>query len=188
MKKLLLHLAPRLREVGFRGTAQNYRRADDNCLCIVNFQKSTSGDTFYINLGAHPALMANTPEAHSKRLTVWDCFCRCRVGRQWPLTIPETEWGALAAHLRTAQREFFDHVGALPRALATRSAEEVLKAYCIGTTIQDAALQLALAAYAVGRVELARRLAERCLEALGEGGGGVVLRVEARKLLENTRG
>jgi hypothetical protein len=54
MRDVLKKIGPALREIGFRGSGQNYRKVDDDFIFVINFQGSHWGPNFYINLGAQP--------------------------------------------------------------------------------------------------------------------------------------
>jgi len=57
MKDLLKLIAPRMRELGFKGSGQYFRRSEDDFVFLVNFQSSRSSEVFFINLGAQPTFI-----------------------------------------------------------------------------------------------------------------------------------
>lgn len=48
------HLAPAIRDLGFKGSGRNYRLITDQFALAVNLQGSRHGGKFAINLGIHP--------------------------------------------------------------------------------------------------------------------------------------
>lgn len=50
-KSLKTICVPLLRTMGFKGSSPNFYRDDNGFVCLVNFQFSTAGEKFCINLG-----------------------------------------------------------------------------------------------------------------------------------------
>lgn len=53
------HLAPVIREMGFKGSGRNYRLAKDQFALAVNLQGSRYGGKFTVNLGIQPIVIPN---------------------------------------------------------------------------------------------------------------------------------
>ncbi|WP_442505543.1 DUF4304 domain-containing protein [Novipirellula sp. SH528] len=81
LKDILATVAPRLRCHGYKGSGQNYRLANENAVSIVNFQKSSGGERFYVNVGVQPLFVPtegeSTPDA--KRIKEPECIFRTRL-------------------------------------------------------------------------------------------------------------
>jgi len=181
MKELLQRIAPALRALGYRGSGQNFRITETDFVFVVNFQGSSWGDRFYVNLGAQPAFIPAEGDADLKKLKEYQCILRRRVGDVWPWQMTDGEFAAFQAEVTKAQAEFFGHVRTLPAALATGSIDELLRGFGSGTSEPRAALHLARAARALGHLETARELVERGLESAVE--GATTLRDELRAVL-----
>jgi hypothetical protein len=164
MKAVLKQIAPHLRALGFRGSGQNYRRTDGDFVFIVNFQGSSSGDSFYVNLGAQPVFIPNDGYVELKDLKEHCCVFRQRVGGTWPWDMPAHGFDAFAHELTISQAAFFGHIQTLPNAIATRLPEELLAEFTFGQTEAGSALHLARAAVALGQEGKGRSLARAGLD------------------------
>jgi len=80
MRDVLKKLAPALRAAGFRGSGQNYRKADGDFVLVINFQGSRSGDKFYVNLGAQPTFIPAEGDAELDKLSARTCQRWSRTG------------------------------------------------------------------------------------------------------------
>lgn len=87
LRDILVAVTPTIRENGYKGTGQNYRRATDSAVSTVNFQKSSGGERFYVNVGVQPLFVptegGSTPDA--KKIKAYECIFRTR------LNPPDTE-------------------------------------------------------------------------------------------------
>ncbi len=81
LKDVLAVVAPRLRAHGYKGSGQNYRLADENAVSVLNFQKSSGGERFYVNVGVQPLFVPtegeSTPDA--KKIKEPECIFRTRL-------------------------------------------------------------------------------------------------------------
>ena len=82
MKTTLQRLGPVLRDLGFRGSGQTFRKASDDFVFIVNIQSSRSGDKFFVNLGAQPRFIPAECNADIGTLKEYECAMRARVGTE----------------------------------------------------------------------------------------------------------
>ena len=148
-----------LRELGFRGSGQNYRKVEDDFVFVVNFQRSRSGDSFYVNLGAQPTFIPAEGDAALKTLKEYECVWRRRVGTKWPQQLSDSQFQSFVDELVTSQHAFFDHAKSFRTAVATEPPEALLTKFSAGSTRGRAALHLARAALALEHSAVARELA-----------------------------
>ena len=74
--------APRLREVGFKGSGHNFKRINDDIINIVNIQVSKYGGSYAVNLGLHLSFLPvcwSTEIPDLKKLKESDCEFRTRL-------------------------------------------------------------------------------------------------------------
>lgn len=173
MRDVLRKIGPALREIGFRGTSQNYRKVDDDFIFVINFQGSNWGPNFYVNLGAQPTFIPDEGMPDPKKLNEYQCVLRRRVGSEWPWDLSDDRFESLKDELMTTQATFFGHARTLRSALSTEAPAVLLKKFGAGATDVRAALFLARAALAVGDAAVARALAERGVELVGDIPGGI---------------
>lgn len=74
--------APKLREIGFKGSGQNFYRAKDDVINIINIQANKYGGSCAVNLGLHLSFLpTNTgmdlPEI--RNIKEYDCEFRMRL-------------------------------------------------------------------------------------------------------------
>jgi hypothetical protein len=80
---ILKNVAPVLKELGFKGSGQNYRRVSEKAVAVVNFQKSSTWGRFYINLGVQPLFFINEKDGYDiKNVKEYECIFRKRVDPQ----------------------------------------------------------------------------------------------------------
>jgi hypothetical protein len=182
VREVLKRIAPALRALGFRGSGQNYRKAEGDFVFIINFQGSRSGDTFFVNLGAQPVFIPAEGYADLDKLKEYECVLRRRVGGEWPWDMPNG--GAiepLLADITATQAAFFGHAQTLREAIASGTTERLLREFSAGTTQARAALHLTRAAVALGHPDQARSLAVRGLELAGD--AATILRSQLQQVL-----
>lgn len=95
MREVLQRIAPVIRALGYRGSGQNYRKTEGDFVFVINFQSSSWGDRFYVNLGAQPVFIPAEGDADLKRLKEYECVLRRRVGEEWPWQMPESLFASL---------------------------------------------------------------------------------------------
>ena len=148
MHSTLKKIGPALREVGFRGSGQNYRKADGDFVFVINFQGSRWGDNFYVNLGAQPVFIPAEGNADLVKLKEYECMLRKRVGNDWPWEMSDETFASLQTEIISAQAAFFDHARTLRKALEMDAPETLLRNFASGTTEARATLHLSRAAAA----------------------------------------
>jgi hypothetical protein len=182
VKEILKKVSPILRALGFRGSGQNYRKTEGDFVFVINFQGSSSGDRFYVNLGAQPVFIPAEVNADLTALKEYECVLRSRVGTEWPWQMSDQAFDSLTAEINSAQAAFFGNAQTLRSALAIDSPEELLRKFSSGTTPARATLHLARAATRLGHIETARRLVDCGLELAGD--RATTLRAELRRVLQ----
>jgi Domain of unknown function (DUF4304) len=150
----------------------------------VNFQGSSSGDKFYINLGAQPLFIPAEGNANPdlKNLKEYECILRRRVGAQWLWMMSDAMFGKLEAELLATLKDFFGHAQDLRESIAVASPETLIHEFSSGTTDARAALHLARGSLALGYPDKASALAMLGLELAGKQASA--LRFELKKLLD----
>jgi len=167
-RELLKKVAPSLRALGFRGSGQNYRKTEGDFVFIINFQGSSSGDSFFVNLGAQPTFIPSEGEADPKKLKEYDCVFRRRMDGDWRWNLSESQLASLVRQVASAQAAFFENAQTLRSALAVDSPDTLLSKFTAGTSEARAALHLARAAVRLGHLATARGLVERGFELAGD--------------------
>jgi hypothetical protein len=99
--------APRLRQVGFTGSGQNFRRSTGEVIHAINLQSNKYGGSCALNAGVHlvflPISWSGLP-ADVRTIRESDCEFRCRITPSasdywWPYGSTERESVANARHL-----------------------------------------------------------------------------------------
>ncbi len=168
MTDFLKDLGAHVRQLGFKGSGQNFRKVEGDFVFVFNIQKSRTGEGFFINLGAQPAFIPAERDAALSSLKAYECVMRERVGDEWPLPPDEPTRLALMREIDIAQDAFFGLVRTLKDALARDSADELIRKFSVGTTQGRVALHLVRAAAALGHVDAAEALVVRGLALAGE--------------------
>jgi len=174
MKELLKSIAPRVRELGFRGSGQNYRRVDGDFVFVINFQGSHGGEKFYVNLGAQPTFVPTAGTGDLKTLKEYECIFRRRVGKGWSWSMPDLEIAVLVAEITEVSSEFFSRAATLRDALARDSVSDLLQKFGLGTTSPCTALNLARGAQNLGLFGVANALALHGLSISNERSVGLI--------------
>jgi len=68
--------APRLREIGFKGSGHNFKRINSDIINIINIQVSKYGGSYAVNLGLHLSFLPvswSTELPDVKKIKVPDC-------------------------------------------------------------------------------------------------------------------
>jgi hypothetical protein len=169
MKDLLKELGAHARQRGFKGAGQTFRKLEDDFVFVFNIQKSRSGDSFFINLGAQPLFIPAACDADLSTLKEYECIMRERVGEEWSSALDEPARRELMRQIDAAQDAFFGAVRTLRSAIASDSIDTLLRKFTRGTTAARGALHLARAAAFLGHASTANALVERGLEMAGQG-------------------
>jgi len=184
VKEVLKKVGPSLRALGFRGSGQNYRKHEGDFFFVINFQGSSSGDKFYVTLGAQPVFVLAEGDVELAAWKEYECFLRERVGEDWPWQMSDELLASLLAEIAAVQAAFFGNAQTLRSALATDSPDELIRKFSSGNGEAAAALGLAQAAARLGHIETARGLADRGLELAGD--EAIILRAQLRRVLQET--
>lgn len=168
MKELLKLIAPRMRELGFKGSGQNFRRSEGDFIFLINFQSSRTGEAFFINLGAQPTFVPAECDAEFKSLKEYECVLRRRVGAEWSWTMSEQGLAAMVTEIAKSSSEFFGQALTLRQSLVQVGVPELLRNFSSGTTEARAALYLARGAHSLGLFEKATELAAHGLSIAGD--------------------
>ena len=78
---MLAIIAPHLRAIGYKGSGQNFRLVNQHTVSVVNFQKSSGGGSFYVNLGVQPLfeLTEGDRTPNPKTIKEYECIFRHRL-------------------------------------------------------------------------------------------------------------
>jgi hypothetical protein len=75
LKEILAVVAPRLRAHGYKGSGQNFRLANEDAVSVVNFQKSSNGQRFYVNIGVQPLFVPKESDGDADPKTIKEYQC-----------------------------------------------------------------------------------------------------------------
>jgi hypothetical protein len=174
LKEILRYLGAHIRSLGFKGSGQHFRRVEDDFVFVINIQGSSSGDVFYVNLGAQPTFIPAECDAPLATLKEYECVMRRRVGKAWSWVLDDETRVALLDQLDVEQDAFFGTVRTLRSALIRDSIDELLRKFSSRSTPGKAALHLARAAAALGHAAVADALVARGLALAGERATGLI--------------
>lgn len=131
MKKILSHLAPVLRSKGYKGSGQNYQRISEDMIAVVNFQRSSGGQQFYVNLGVHPLFLPDFSGSlpDPKKIKEYDCMLRKRIDPPeglsgWPYDLESDMLDDLEGALANAEVSYLTPLTQSPSPITTLTAEE----------------------------------------------------------------
>lgn len=80
LKQILTVVVPELRKLGYNGSGQNFRLTTSDACSVVNFQKDSGGERFFVNVGVHPTcLLTGGTSAVTTSLKEHDCMFRTRL-------------------------------------------------------------------------------------------------------------
>lgn len=164
MQDVLKRIGPILRSLGFRGSGQNFRKADGDFIFVINFQGSRWSSNFYVNLGAQPTFIPAERDADLRKLKEYECVLRRRVGSDWPWDLSEERFSTLVEAITTTQADFFGNAQTLRSALAVDTPGELIRKFSSGTSEARSTLHLARAAVALGHRDTALALVARGME------------------------
>lgn len=192
MKEILAQITPILRSLGFKGSGQNYRKEMPDAVMIINFQKSSGGEHFYINLGVQPLFVpsesSDTPDP--KSIKEYECIFRNRVEAPapllgWPYDLPLSMLDELTAKLVAAYEHYLSPLAQIPGPV-TELTPEQFKAQAgdsiFGSAHPAFALHFARIALARGNRDRAKSFAELGLADCPPMASG--LRFKLRKVID----
>ena len=164
MKDVLAQIVPTLRSLGFEGSGQNYRKQTSGAVMVVNFQKSSGGDRFYVNLGVHllclPAEGGGQADPHG--IKEYECVFRRRLSPPedafgWPYDMNAATADELRAKISSAYAEYLSPLAQIPGPV-TELTPEQFKAQGAGSIFGGSHARNALN---FARIGLAHGSAER---------------------------
>jgi len=187
VKAVLVEVADSLRAWGYRGSGQNYRMLLEDIIFVINFQKSRTGDHFFLNLGAQPTTIPGAAETdpNLKTQKEYECVFRFRLPGDWNTTLSHPEIESLTAALDGARKTFESRVSAMRTLSRGGQGTDLFEQWAYLGTAARAPLVLARLLAADGHHGEARVLAER---AIATAGGASLLRAAAQRLLDNLPG
>jgi len=132
MKDIIVALSPIIRSYGFKGSGQNYRKFCEQVVLVLNFQKSSSGDRFYVNLGVQPLFIPT--EGHRlpiKEIKEYECVFRKRITPPpedlgWPMNTSKPLLNALGAKLQDSFDNYFTPLSTIPGPITEMSPMEYM--------------------------------------------------------------
>ena len=183
MRDGLKDVAILLRAAGFKGSGQTFRKVEGEWIVVVNIQGSKWGDTFFVNLAAHPLVIPtiNDDPVDIKKVKEYDCLFRTRVGDRWSWSLGGSERSGLVSQIDSAATDLSNRAQGLRAAVASQPADMLVKNFTIGQTDAFSSLHLARAALAFGNVQKARAVAEWGLEAAGD---ALILRAKLKGVIQ----
>ncbi|MCE2596475.1 DUF4304 domain-containing protein [Motilimonas sp. 1_MG-2023] len=129
MKELLKEITPTIRNLGFKGSGQNYYLIDEDVVMVVNFQKSSGGNRFYINLGVEPLCLIQDQEP--KKVKEYQCSFRKRVSPPedllgWPYELSSQEVDEINDKLISGFNNYLTPLSKIRMAIAEAEPNKLL--------------------------------------------------------------
>lgn len=170
MKSILSQVVPALRSLGFKGSGQNYRKATGEAVMVVNFQKSSGDDRFYVNLGVQPMFIPTEGgvDPDSKKIKEYECVFRRRVSPPegalgWPCHVDPATVDQLRSRIASAYEGYLAPLAKVPGPVTELTPEEFRSQHS-GSIFGGAhplnALNFARIALARGHLDRAKEFAE----------------------------
>ena len=193
-------LSPKLREIGFKGSGQNFRRVNNETVNIINIQVSKYGGSCAVNLGLHFTFLPlnwSTDLPDIKKIREYDCEFRMRLspkvnGDYWWkydgfLSSPRKKAQHLIeTYFRYGEARFkdLDTVEKLARSLSIEELKKSKDLNVFGIVAQPrGALSMARIQQHLGNPEMANKFASYGLENIGK---ATVLRPALEKIQDAT--
>ncbi len=131
MKILLKTISPKIRELGFKGSGQNYYKIDSDVVMVINFQKSSGGEQFYINIGVQPLIMLGE-ESEPKKIKEYNCMFSDRIKPPnnesgWKYDLSSKELEDLITKIEHTYTHYFDLLRYIRSAIESKSINELLQ-------------------------------------------------------------
>ena len=130
MKEVLKNIKSVLKEKGFKGSAQNYYCETNDVVFIVNFQKSTGIESFYINLGVQPKCLIDNNEYN--KVKEYECSFRSRVNKPdntdyWPYSLDELQFNLLINQFQNTYENFLQPLSQIREIVTKKNIVKLLK-------------------------------------------------------------
>ncbi|MGV3757356.1 MAG: DUF4304 domain-containing protein [Verrucomicrobiota bacterium] len=131
MKEILAQITPLLRQLGFKGSGQNYRKEMPEAVMVINFQKSTGGEQFYVNLGVQPLFVpSESSEVPApKNIKEYECIFRRRLDTPpqmsgWPYDLSDVQLEELESKLIAAYENYLSPLAQVPGPITELTPEQ----------------------------------------------------------------
>jgi len=193
-------LSPRLREVGYRGSGQNFRRVGGDVINVVNIQISKYGGSCAVNLGLHCSFLPlnwSDELPDPKKIREYDCEFRMRLSPWekrdywwkydgWFSSPVKRAHHLIETYFRHGEPRFkrFDSVEKIAEALSIDELKKRRELFVFGIVARPrGALTMARIHLQLGDLEKARAFANFGLENIGS---ATVLRPALEKIVNTT--
>lgn len=172
----LASLVPLVRSRGYKGSGSTFRKHEGDTLFVVNFQRSTDGEHFFINLGGQPTRIPDegSRAPNPKTLKVYECVFSTRVGSRWTRTLRSEELMDARAELGQSLANFEFTVLTVAEQIPRGPAADLLSALPFGCTSARGALHLARLSTLLGEYDKCRAFVQLGLTMAGPHAGGFV--------------
>lgn len=181
---LRIEFVPLLRDSGFKGSGNTFRRIRSEAIHLINIQGSKYADQCCMNLGVHYAFLPTNGAgriADAKTLKEYECAFRDRLHEAnesdhwWTYGSTDSETQASVSSLvdlfRRRGHTFFDRFEPFRQVFEQTVPDEIdagnLRTFPATTTIVAAALTMARIMNHLGQLEKCRRFAEIGLRHFG---------------------
>ena len=130
MTEAFKELSAIIRAFGFKGSGQNFYRIDQNIVAVINLQKSTGSNRFYINVGAKPIVLL--PEGDSpKKVKEYDCMFRDRIAPPegalgWGYGLTDLDLAEFKSKLENVNSNYFAVLHTLPETVKSKGIHDLL--------------------------------------------------------------
>jgi len=185
MKEIFKQLSPAIRALGFKGTGQNYYQACEDVVLVINFQKSSGGMGFYINLGGHPNVLL--AQKNAKQVKEYQCMFGQRIFPEnsdglWPYQLSEAEIEYIQQKIKLDHQEFFMPLSAIKSHVmnneATVLVSEKMHGSIYGFNQAGYCEKYAFLAQAYGQIDKAKALTLQGIKLSPSTAPGMVERLE----------
>jgi hypothetical protein len=170
MKDIVAVLSPIIKAFGFKGSGQNYRKFDDQVVMVINFQKSSGADRFYVNLGVQPLFIPTEggSQLPTKDIKEYECIFRRRADPPpgmlgWPSTMDSSLLENLKTTLQASFTGYFTPLSQIPGPMTELTPEQFqcqAEDSIFGGNHQRGYLHFARIAFARGDLSKAKAFAQ----------------------------
>lgn len=119
IKSAIADVIPLIRSWGFKGSVPTFRLITNRFVLVINFQGSSGGSRYYVNLGVQPLFVQTEGESlpDAKQIKEYECIFRDRVDPPedlpgWPYD--ESYAPTLMATLTRAYEQFLIPISTIP--------------------------------------------------------------------------
>lgn len=174
MKTILAEVAPLIRSWGFKGSGQNYRKLLAKSVLVINFQKSSGGGRFYVNLGVQPLFVPSEGGQHPEPQSIkeYQCIFRHRIDPPakllgWPTDLDAPMLELLKSRLTAAYSDYLTPLSTIPGLITEVTLDQFLRQEedsILGGTTAGNCLHFARIALATGQRQKALQFAQHGLQ------------------------